>query len=401
MYTSAALAAGSKEKVVYSFAGSPGGSTPEAGVIFDLAGHNLYGTTASGGANLTCGSGCGTIFTLKRGANGTWTENVLHSFDLVHGAYPAVDLILDKIGNLYGTTDVSKGLGMAFELARRSNGWRFDVIHQFNAVSGGNQPRASLVMDSLGNLFGTTVGGQGAVFELTPDSNGHWTDTLIHKFTPAKGDGASPMAGLILDATANLYGTTTYGGNKACVAGCGIVFRLVPQSDGTWKEEVLHEFTGGDGMHSVSGLLADNNGKLYGSAEQGGNGGCFAGCGTLFQLTPQSGGGWKFTLLHVFKQTDGGSPQGAMALDTAGNLYGTTVIGGNLAACPQQGGCGVVFKLAPAAGGKRKYSVLYKFNNVPDGALPKGLVMDKAGNMYGTTITGGNNGLGVVFEVTP
>jgi uncharacterized repeat protein (TIGR03803 family) len=185
------------------------------------------------------------------------------------------------------------------------------------------------------------------------------------------------------------------------VQGCGIVFRLIPQSDGSWKEEVLHEFTGSDGMHSVSGLLADKNGNLYGGADQGGISGCFAGCGTLFQLAPQSDGSWKFNILHVFNQTDGGGPQGAMAFDNAGSLYGTTVIGGNINACPQQDGCGVVFKLAPGTGGKWKYSVLYKFNNVPDGALPKGLVMDKAGKLYGTTIGGGANGLGTVFEVTP
>ena len=398
-----ALAVGPKEKILYSFRDRPDGALPEAGLIFDVAG-SLYGTTDRGGTGSNDGcSGCGAIFKLEPNSDGTWTESVLYSFGGNDGLYPDYGLIFDTAGNLYSTTQVAGCCGEAFELKHTLAGWQFDVIHAFQG-HGGSQPRASLVLDKKGNLYGTAVAGggtgMGAVFKLSPQSGGTWSDTLLYGFK-YRNDGAAPQAPVTFDESGNLYGTTTYGGNNACPAGCGTVFKLTPTGHRQWKETLIHQFSGTDGASPFAGLVADRQGNFYGSAGQGGSPGCFAGCGTIFRLHPVSGGKWKLTVLHIFKEPEGGSPAGVMVFDGAGNLYGTTVIGGNLNACPVQHGCGVVFKLAPGTHGKWKYTVLHKFNNSPDGALPNGIVMDNAGNLYGTTIGGGTFGVGTVFEVTP
>lgn len=394
------------EKVIHSFSGPPLGELPNAGLIFDSTGH-LYGTTTRGGTGGACSSGCGTAFRLVRGAGGTWTETVLHSFDLSDGAYPEYPLVFDLLGNLYSTTEVGGGLGEAFGLLKTSSGFQLDVLHKFQGGRDGQQPRAPLAVDAHGNLFGTTVGGGsggsgggGIVFELARQQNGSWKESIIHRFTSTS-DGANPQAGLLIDGAGNLYGTTVYGGNPACTQGCGTVFELSPAPRGAWKEKLLHLFTGQDGAHPVAGLNEDGSGNLFGSAGQGAGGGCFAGCGSIIELSPLTGGGWKTTVLHVFQTTDGGGPSGAMAFDPAGNLYGSTVIGGNVNACPQQDGCGVVFKLAPGSHGTWTYSVLHKFNNGADGILPNGIVRGGGGNLFGTTIGGGAFSLGTVFEVTP
>ena len=278
------------------------------------------------------------------------------------------------------------------------------MIHGFGGRDG-SQPHAGMVFDNKGNLYGTTAyggrNGNGAVFELSPSGRGHWAETVIHSFLKQR-DGLAPDSALIFDAAGSLYGTTIYGGNPICTQGCGTVFKLILTSGGTWKHLVLHRFNGVGGVQPVAPLVFDRAGNLYGGTSGGGGGrGCYGGgCGALFKLSPTSHG-WRFSVLHVFNGTDGGGPQGAMIFDRAGNLYGTTIIGGNIAACPQQAGCGVVFKLSPVAHGKWTYRVLHKFNNGADGILPSGLVADKAGNLYGTTISGGAYSLGTVFEVTP
>jgi len=405
-----AFAADGTEKVLYSFGGPPGGATPEAGMILDAAG-NLYGTTYYGGTSSECQGhpgGCGTIFELTANPDGTWAETVLHSFDLVDGAYPDRDLVFDTAGNLFGVTDVGRHVGLAYELMRISGGWSYNVVHAF-AVSrqDGGSPRSVLLLDANGNLFGTTAGGgtgyNGTIYELSPGSGGTWTESILHNFGPgyAPSGGAEPDAGLISDAAGNLYGATAYGGNQACPQGCGTIFELSPNGDGTWKKRVLHKFNGSDGLLPYADLVADQSGNLYGTTDEGGKSGCYGGCGTLFKLTKTPSGGWKFSVLHVFEIGSGGGPESRLVVDSAGNLYGTTVVGGIIKACPVQRGCGVVFKLAPHKNGQWAYTVLHKFTNGQDGALAHGVVMDAAGNLYGTTIAGGADGLGTVFEVTP
>jgi uncharacterized repeat protein (TIGR03803 family) len=414
--------AASKEKVLHSFNG-PRGGAPSGGVVFDAAG-NLYGMTALGGGTGCNFEGCGVVFQLTRGKNGEWAEKVLHWFDPIggDGATPCGSLIFDASGNLYGMTfqGGSYNEGTAFEITPSPNGkWTEKVLHRFRGDKGGIYPRAGLVLDADGNLYGTTTGDGaplqrlgGVVFELTPGAGGKWTETVLHSFCPDSkcADGSAPFANLIFDAAGNLYGTTSGGGPQ----GEGTVFRLVHNPDGTWTETVLYSFqrNGVDGAQPLAGLIFDGAGNLYGTTAYGGSGGggCGGfGCGTAFQLSPGSNGQWSETVLYNFctltRCTDGSAPIAGMAFDEAGNLYGTTSYGGTGGDCGQFG-CGTVFQLTPGANGKWKETVLYSFcsvgNDCKDGASPTGdMIFDMSGNLYGTTVGGGADGGGSVFEIAP
>jgi uncharacterized repeat protein (TIGR03803 family) len=412
----APLFAASKEKVLYSFCtiyACKDGGDPTADLIFDAAG-NLYGTTDSGGA-----SGAGTVFELSPGADGTWTETVLYSF--CPGGWPCADgqqpqggLIFDATGNLYGTTSGGGNFcfgitscGVVFRLTPGTNGtWTETVLYSFCSASGctdGASPNASLVLDAAGNLYGTTeMGGSygsgckgygcGTVFELKPGANGTWTETVLHSFGNGK-DGTYPFAGLIFDAAGNLYSTTVMGGPY----GWGTVFELTPNANGKWSEKVLHAFSYGKGGESPwAGLIFDTYGNLYGTTEAGGA----HNVGTAFELTPGAGGKWKEKVLHTFNgedRKDGSNPVAGLIFDTAGNVYGTTTWGGPY-------GWGTVFELTPNANGRWTEKVLHFFNGDgrKDGGNPyAGLILDAAGNLYGTTTVGGANVNGTVFEITP
>jgi len=287
-------------------------------------------------------------------------------------------------------------LGLALAASLSAGAQTFTVLYSFAGYpTDGAGPGAGLLMDASGNLYGTTAfGGKvngahcgssgyigcGTVFKL--DTNG--VETVLHNFTGA--DGANASSNLITDAYGNLYGTTANGGNlQDCggdgIAGCGVVFELSGE-----EEAVLHRFTGGaDGAFPQAGLVMDASGALYGTALEGGS----VGGGVVFKLV-----GKKETVLHSFTGgKDGDGPASGLLLDATGNLYGTDVAGGDTDC-----GCGVVFKLS----GKH-LSVLHSFKGTPDGAKPvAGVIMDSAGNLYGTTIDGGIQGnLGTVFEVTP
>jgi uncharacterized repeat protein (TIGR03803 family) len=219
------------------------------------------------------------------------------------------------------------------------------------------------------------------VFKLAPDG----TETVLHAFTDGS-DGGMPQAALIADAAGNLYGTSTQGGGMGCFGeGCGTVFKVAP--NGAFS--VVYAFTGGnDGDYPMSTLLADKKGNLYGTADGGGA----HGDGTIFKLTPDG----KFKTLYAFAGgADGANPQAGLIQDKAGNYYGTTRSGGG-SGCTY--GCGTVFRLAPDG----SETVLYAFTGGSDGGEPYGgVVADGAGDLYGTTITGGvNDDLGVVFELS-
>lgn len=393
--------------IVYSFKGTPLSSTPEAGLIVD-ARANLYGTAVYGGETSSgCSIGCGTAFELSREKGGKLNETVLNSFNNgATGLYPSNPLIFDAAGNLYGTTQVGGTLGVAFELLHQGHGWKYSLLHSFAGCSDGQQPRSGLT-EFHGNFYGTTVaggnscsGGNGTVFELSRQAHG-WKYRIIYRFQ-SYGDGTNPQAGLTFDSSGNLYGTTSYGGNSSCAAGCGTVFELSHARSGSWSEKVLHQFTGPDGFLPLANLIWDSSGNLYGSAEYGGDNSCVGGgCGTIFKLSRGKGSRRRFSVVYAFPQRSrGADPAGNMVFNASGDLYGSTVSGGNVSACPQPGGCGVVFKLSPK-GSKWKYSVLHIFNNTPDGALPNGLVMGANGAFFGTTIGGGVYSMGTAFEVTP
>jgi uncharacterized repeat protein (TIGR03803 family) len=373
----------SKYKTLHTFKGS-GGVSPYGGLTFDSAG-NLYGTTTSGGLY-----SYGTVFELTPNVDGKWKESVLHSFDDTDGQQPVGTLIFDSAGNLYGTTWIggTYGWGTVFELMQNADGsWKESVLHSFNSTDGQN-PLAGVIFDSAGNLYGTTgYGGPdsyGTVFELTPNADGSWKETILHSFASKRG--LIPFGGLIFDSAGNLY-STTYGGGAY---NNGTVFELTPNADGSWKEIVLHSFNGIHGQSPNAGLIFDSAGNLYGTTSYGGT----YNNGTAFTLRQNKNGNWKASVLHSFNSTNGDRPVASLIFDSAGNLYGTTVYGG-------AHNYGTVFKLKPNAKGGWTESVLHTFRDRP-GALPyDGLTLDGQGNIYGTTFGDGTTTLGSIFEISP
>jgi uncharacterized repeat protein (TIGR03803 family) len=383
-----------REKLLYSFyPNGRGGLNPEPGLISDAAG-NFYGTTTSGGAD-----GVGTVFELTPKAGGGWTEKVLHTFKSNgrDGNYPLAGVIFDASGNLYGTTPRGgiHNAGTVFQLTPgTAGGWVETVLYSFHNGPG---PVAGLIVDAAGNLYGTTQHGGayllGAVFELTPRVGGGWTKKVLHSFNSSRGDGILPSAGVIFDTLGNLYGTTSDGG----VYGTGTVFELTPTAGGGWTERVLHNFTndGKDGQYPFASLIFDAAGNLYSTTNYGGSGACSnVGCGTVFELMPKAGGGWTEKVLHSFNSKDGQWPSAGVIFDAVGNLYGTTPDGGAF-------GYGIVFKLTTTTSGRWKEQVLQTFNG-KNGQYPNGgLSIDGSGNLYGTTVYGGAHGYGTAFEITP
>jgi uncharacterized repeat protein (TIGR03803 family) len=334
------------------------------------------------------------------------------------GSSPYAGLIFDQAGNLYGTASGggAHGSGTVFQLVPNADGsWTESVLHSFcsrtNCGDGEFPAYASLIFDQAGNLYGTTVlggaHGSGTVFQLVPNADGSWTESVLHSFCSRTncGDGNEPFAGLVFDLAGNLYGTTSSGGGALAA---GTVFKLAPNADGSWTESVLHSFCSrtncGDGEFTHASLIFDQAGNLYGTTFLGGA----YGSGTLFQLVPNADGSWTESVLHSFcSRTNCGDedqPFAGLVFDLAGNLYGTTLFGGAL-------NKGTVFKLAPNADGSWRESVLHSFcsrTNCVDGWRPyAGLVFDQAGNLYGTTLFGGvpkcsdDRGCGVVFKLTP
>jgi uncharacterized repeat protein (TIGR03803 family) len=377
--------------VLHTFTG-PDGASPAAGVTLDTQG-NLFGTTLYGGT-----SNYGTVFKLDK----TGKKTLLHSFTgTPDGAFPGGPLVMDAQGNLYGSTNSGgvSGNGTVFEVNSTDGE---TALYSFTGGADGGSPNAGLVLDAKGNLYGTTYGGGGHLYacENTPcgtvfrvsRAQGIIKETRLYSFT-GKADGGKPKAGLVRDTQGNLYGTSTY----FTGLGWGTVFKV---SLGTrWQQTVLHSFTGGPDTGPVGGLVLDAQGNLYGTT----NGAGTYGYGTVFKLDTNG----KETVLYSFTGgVDGANPQAGLVLDAQGNLFGTTVWGGDTA-CDAPYGCGTVFKV-DASGHE---TMLHGFTGGADGAFPyAGLVLDAQGTVYGTTFNGGLNscrngsqgvGCGVVFKLTP
>ena len=395
-----AAEAATKEKVIYSFQGGTDGSGPEPELFRDAAG-NLYGTTAEGGSQQM-----GTVFELSPKAGGGWTEQVIYSFQGgTDGSSPSSGVIADAAGNLYGETGEggSQSVGAVYELSPSENGWTEKVLYSFVDQTTGVFPGGGLAFDAAGNLYGTTSQGGvplglGTVFQLTTDGKGNWSENVILGFG-RNHDGGLPFAGLMVDPDGNMFGTTLAG------YGEGTVYELIPQPNGRFKRKVLHRFKGGkDGANPSGRLIRDSAGNLYGTAQSGGaasnSNGCDFGCGTVFRLS-KTAKGWKFSVLYSFTGgQDGRTPEGTLALDSSGNLYGTTESGGG-SGCDFGYGCGTAFELTPSAKGPWTETVLHRFQSNTDGLKPQGnLVPDTEGNWFGTTLTGGNS-QGTVFQLTP
>ncbi|HEX3432189.1 MAG TPA: choice-of-anchor tandem repeat GloVer-containing protein [Rhizomicrobium sp.] len=361
-----------KFAVLHAFLGGADGANPYAGVIKDKAG-NLYGTTMAGGGG-GGGNGSGVVYQLA--PDGTQT---VFPFDGgSEGKNPEAPLIMDSAGNLYGTTYAggAYGFGTVFKLAWATG--TETVLHSFASGSGdGANPVAGLIRDASGNLYGmTSAGGDegGVIFKIAPDS----TETLLHNFFG--GDGCVPLGGLIADKAGNFYGST-----RACgAAGVGTTFKLAP--DGTYT--VLYSFgsLGPDGEYPSGGLVRDGNGNLYGTTEYGSGTGCGgSGCGTVFEVTPKG----KETILYQFTGgSDGQWPLASLVRDGTGNLYGMTKLGGGT-------GGGTVFKIATDG----SETILHAFTGGNDGSSPVSGLIAKRTNLFGTASSGGAHGFGTVFKV--
>jgi len=363
------------EQVLYNFAGGSDGINPWAGVTF--RGGKLYGTTLLGGYY-----GSGTVFEL----NGS-TEMMIHSFTgFGDGATPEGPVVFDNAGNIYGTAPNGGlyGHGLVFELMGPYGGnWILTPIYSFTGGTDGGWPNPGLVFDKAGNLYGTTLYGGalgfGSVFQIKPAGYSS-TETVLYSFGNGS-DGGGPWVGVVLH-DGSLYGTTNGGGPY----GYGTVYKLTPSADG-WTESILHTFTGGSDGGIPRGGLVFKGTALYGTTWSGGT----FGKGTAFELSAES----VETVLHSFGGgSDGAMPEGSVVFDKAGNLYGTTTLGGT-------SNSGTVFELTPAKGGWSE-NVLYSFTNGSDGGYPVYVspVLHQ-GNVYGTASGGGTFGFGVVFEITP
>ncbi|MFZ0287148.1 MAG: choice-of-anchor tandem repeat GloVer-containing protein [Terriglobales bacterium] len=381
--------------MLWNFGHDGDGASPSGRLIFDASG-NIFGTTGVGGTNCLSNGGCGTVFELSPSAGG-WTETVLYDFCsatfCTDGSIPLAGLVFDKQGNLYGTTyqGGSNAVGTVFELSPSQNGlWTETVLWSFGSTkTDGESPRlGALNWDASGNLYGTTdsggVYGQGIVYELSPNSTGGWTETIIHSFDGQNGDG--PDFGVAIDNAGNLYGTTVEGGS----AGLGLVYRLSPSPTGKWKETVIYTFKGQNGSNPVSPISIDASGSFYGTFSTGGKGSCeYGACGGVFKLTPRTGGGVSESSFFFDGQDGGNSYSGVVLDNQTGTLFGTT-LGGN-----------DVYAIRGT-----KETVLYTFCSLPncaDGLYPgSGLLSFHDGKLYGVTSNGGiYENSGVAYSLAP
>jgi uncharacterized repeat protein (TIGR03803 family) len=336
-----------KETVLYSFSGGSDGKNPYGGVTLDSKG-NLYGTTVAGGSGGACsGDGCGVVFLLSKKGKNSWVETVMYNFTGGKDGFgPGGAVVFDSAGNLYGTTPDG------------------------------------------GNLHKCSGGGCGVVYQISPVRGGGWKQKVLHTFTEGADGAVGSLGPLLVDKAGNLFGVSELGGDLSC--GCGTAFKLAPVG-GKWKFSTLYAFKGvPEAGFPYGGVIADSKGNLYGTTGYGG----VNGAGSVYKLTKSAG---KFTesVLYSFTGgTDGGLPTTTLLSDQ-GKLYGTASAGGD-------SGVGVVFKLTPKAGGTWTQSVVHQFKDGSDGAYPyESLVRDQAGDLLGTTNVGGGSGQGVVFQVTP
>jgi len=396
--------------VLYNFTGGSDGANPLAGLTMDSSG-NLYGTTVDFGAY-----GWGTVYQLAR-SGPSWTLSTLYAFQGLTGNYadgggPASRAVFGPDGALYGTTthggfgqgcmEWDFGCGTVYSLRNNSGAWAESLLFQFGNSDGGNPGYGDVVFDRAGNLYdsSSTSGpsGDGDAYKLLTTNR---AEAVLYSFQGMP-DGSGPFSGPILDNAGNLYGTTSAGGAN----GYGTVYELSPSAGG-WTEATLYSFTNGsDGGAPTSNLVMDRAGNIYGATQTGG----VYGGGTVFRLRRNPAGSWLLSTIYQFRsptmafsggaQTAGCSGQPfvgsnrTLTIDSAANLYGTT-------SADTVNQWGSVFKLSPVTSTNWFYTALYNFSGTTDGGAPWGSVLiDSAGNLYGTAALGGTNNCGVVFKIT-
>ena len=351
----------------------------------------------------------------------------------IDGASARGDLLVDSVGNLYGTTSTGGAFnnGGVFEATTaRPGAATLTPLYSFSGATDGAVPSAGLIMDSQGALYGTASldgpGQFGTVFELTPPTpGGVWTETTLFGF-PGGAQGATPVGSLVFDQAGALYGTTQWGGAN----NFGTIFKLTPPAGGTgaWTETILWNFTGGaDGGNPVAGLVFDSTGALYGTAKTGGANNA----GTVFQLSPGANNSWTQATLWAFTGgADCATPTGTLLQDGAGGFYGSAEYGGPINAdcdqarypyygetnqassyaanaayiTPGGNGCGVIFDLRPAANGATPWTqtVIWTFDAGLDGANPvAGLLAGPNGTLFTLSTEYGNTFWGTEILLTP
>jgi hypothetical protein len=389
-FTASALAAGPKNKIIYNFTGGLDGSEPFSGLTPGANGI-LYGTTENDGS-LACmeGGSCGVVYSLTPPqSGGSWTQSVLWDFSNSDTASsPPGGVVFDRQGNLYGA-----GLDTVYQLVPGQGGgsWTFNSIYSSNSGFVDTP-----TVDAAGNVYVASTD----VFELSPTSGGLFTAKTIST--------EGGIATFAMDKSGSLYGEGP-GGLIQCgslgTTSCGVVYKLSPQSDGTWTYSIIYEFTSaGTGANPANGLTIDAKGHLFGTAPIT-NSICIAAatCSVAFELSPPAvqGGKWTKTVLHTFEGgSDGSLLYGALAVDSKENVYGTSSQGGS-GFCSNVG-CGTVFQLKPPATEGGAWSeTLYSFQGGSDGSSPHGslLLSSRTGVLTGTTVGGGAYNRGTIFQI--
>jgi uncharacterized repeat protein (TIGR03803 family) len=391
-----ATAAAATENILYNFAGDEDGEYADTGVVLDSAG-NIYGVTIEGGAHSS-----GTVWRITASGEHTVLYNFGGGAD---GSEPYKGVTLDAAGNLYGTTVAGGdnacdgGCGVVYKLTKSGGTWKQTVLHAFTGGADGSGAGSPLILDKHGNIYGMTPAGGvsggcfgmgcGVVFRLAPDGTGKYSFRVLHTFT-GDTDGFGGSAGRLLLRHGRIFGVATQGGAN----GWGVAFEMTPTPTGEWKFQTIYAFGGmPDAGSPYGGLIADKSGNLYGTTYFGGTNGF----GSVYRLE-RNGTSWTEAVLYSFQGgADGDSPLSTLAFDGAGNLFGTTSLDGD-----PDCACGTIFELSPASGGWTE-TVVHVFTGASgDGAFPyPGVVRAPSGTFYGAARNGGSNDDGAIFTVTP
>jgi uncharacterized repeat protein (TIGR03803 family) len=382
-------------KKIFDFNSNSVGLYPNGSLIFDSAG-NLYGTAGGGGSCSTDSTGCGLVFELSPSSGG-WTETILHAFSGTDGNYPTAGVVFDAKGNLYGTTyeGGAYNKGVVFELTPTAGGWQEQVLYSFTGSGDGNIPSDGVILDSAGNVYGTTVLGgsnhQGVLYELT-GSGSSWTENVLLNFNSATGTGPSPLA---FDSAGNLYGTFGGGGGNYNPYRSGTIYELSPNGLGGWSHSIFFTFTSTfkTGSDPVWGVTFDSSGNLYGTT----NGAVPIAdtAGEVFELSPPAWSETKLFQLSDTSTTHGMRENfsGPLTIDALGNIYGAVEDNGFGIYLPNDG---FIFRIGPSGSATFTFPLLEPNDRLyPLG----GLAVDGQGNVYGATRPEFSGSFGSVYEV--